>query len=115
MTQFVRPKVTDTQVRKALAALDAAFPEWQDAPRGHRFVERGWAWGYQCDPSTPVIVWEEGEYEWAIIASNSSRGIEALAKLGLWSEPGTGFALNLYRLEPKQPKHSFVGGPAWVA
>lgn len=96
MTQY---KVSDEQVAAAVAALDDAFPWWPEYGTKHRFTKRGWAWGYPVDPETPVIVWEEGPYEWAIDASCSNRGVEAFKCLGLWAEAGTSFALNLYQLE----------------
>lgn len=103
-------KVTKTQAEKALAIV----AEWLGS-QGYGPVEGGpaptgpeaaaaalgpelkMAWDWPSGGPTPTVILEGGPYEWAL--SVSSQRAKEFAKVGVFAEPYSGWALCLYREE----------------
>lgn len=84
---------------KALTAVKSRFKGWFDGPDDGPKLVKDWAW--IGSPAPYAIVWEEGPYDWAMLATGGGRtefgfAVEPVRVDGLFLEPATGWALSIY-------------------
>lgn len=83
---------------KALNAVKRTFKGWIDGPEYGPKLVKDWDW---VGPTPYAIVWEEGPYDWAMLASGGGRTefgskVEPVKVDGVFLEPVTGWALGVY-------------------
>ncbi len=87
-------RVTKTQANKALAQIKAHARDRYGYTR-EEFDRNGPSlvmdWDWPDSGPTPTILWEGGEYDWAVAWSH------VVQVPGVFAEPYAGYALSLYR------------------